>query len=124
MANFKTNGKRPQVGRSNNPKSHTFKKVCHTDFGGGINSQSYKKQSTTLHLITYNIRTLQSDDRLEELEEELSHVEWDILGLSETRRAAEMCITLKTGHVLYQNNKQVNHHLGAVAILINKRIKH
>lgn len=73
-------------------------------FWGGKNPPSPYSQPTILHLITYNIRTLQSNDRIDELEEELSNITWDILSFSETRHSDENCTTLKNGHVLYQNN--------------------
>jgi hypothetical protein len=40
MANLKTNGCIPQVGRSKTGKSHTFMKVSLKDSGGGKNSQT------------------------------------------------------------------------------------
>lgn len=47
-----------------------------------------------------------------------------MVGLSETRLADEKSTTLASGHLIYQTNKENNTHLGGVAILINKRIKH
>lgn len=128
MMNFKTDANIPQVGRIRNPKSHTYKKVSLTDSGGGKNSQisinNRKLPSTKLHIITYNIRTMKSAERLVELEEELTHIKWDIVGLCETRLPEEKCTTLKTGHILYQNNGEEDTHLGGVAILVHRKIKH
>jgi len=39
-----------------------------------------------LALVTHNIRTLRTDERITEQEEELSKIRWDIVGLSEVRR--------------------------------------
>lgn len=33
---------------------------------------------------TFNIRSMNTDEKINELEEELSRIKWDILGLSET----------------------------------------
>lgn len=128
MTNFKTTiGSIPQVGRSVNGNSHPLKKGCLTDSGGGKNSFKPIKHRTTgknLFIATFNARTLQSDHRLEELEEELTHIRWDVLGLCETRRPEQQaCTTLKSGHLLYANNTATNTYLGGVAIMVNKKIK-
>jgi len=54
--------------------------------GGGKNSLARKPPLKTINLSigTYNIRTLRTEDRMEELEEELGHINWDIIGLCET----------------------------------------
>lgn len=40
-----------------------------------------------VYLATYNVRTLLTEDRYQELESEvLNKIKWDIIGLSETRR--------------------------------------
>lgn len=67
---------------------------------------------------------MKSIDRIIELEEELSYIKWDILGICETRLSEEKCTTLQSGHILYQNNSEIDTHIEGVAILINKRIKH
>ena len=55
-----------------------------------------------LKIGTYNTRSLSSDDRIIELESELSKINFDIIGLSETRRKGEGCITLNnSGHRLF-----------------------
>lgn len=47
----------------------------------------------------------------------------DVLGLSETRLRGEMTTSLKSGHLLYQNNSAIRDYEG-VAILVNRRLKH
>lgn len=106
MANLKTYGSVLQAGQS-----RIRQRICLKDSGGGKNS-SYP---TKLHIATYKIRTLKSPERLIRLEEKLSEVKWDILGLCETRLAGEKCTTLESGHVMYQNNKENNTHTGGVA---------
>ena len=55
-----------------------------------------------LKICTYNARSLSSDDRLHELEDELDRINFDIVGICETRRKGEGCLTLnKSGHQFY-----------------------
>ncbi|XP_030762659.1 uncharacterized protein LOC115887385 [Sitophilus oryzae] len=73
-----------------------------------------------LHIATFNVQTLPRDEKLLELEEELQHIKWDIVGLSEVRRKTENQIELKSGNLLYhQGNNE--YALGGVGFLINKR---
>ncbi|XP_050315572.1 craniofacial development protein 2-like [Anthonomus grandis grandis] len=122
---YKTNEIVPQVGRSSHDKSHTSNKISLKDSGGGKNSSPplLKQNKFKLHPTTYNIRTMRSTEHLEELEVELSHIKWNILGLCETRLPDEKCITLKSGHLLYRNNREENTHIGGTAIMIHKSIK-
>lgn len=85
---------------------------------------SQQSSKTKLYLATYNIRTLQSIKRLEVLEREKQRIKWNIPDLCETRLSGEKCLTLKTGHLLYHNNRNPNSHDGGVALLIHKNIKH
>ncbi|KAL3287171.1 hypothetical protein HHI36_001650 [Cryptolaemus montrouzieri] len=129
MANIKTYETVPQVGRAPSPQSHTSQQVSLMDYGGGKHSlkqstNTSRPSKTSLNVSTFNIRTLKSEDRLVELEEELQHIKWDILGLCETRLPGEKCTTLKSGHLMYQRNTENNAHVGGVAILVNKRLTH
>ncbi|XP_072395205.1 uncharacterized protein [Diabrotica undecimpunctata] len=72
-----------------------------------------------MYIATYNVRTLSSEEKLLELEEELKHIKWDVMGLCEVRREEENCITLKSGHpIFYMGNKEK---IGGVGLLIHKR---
>ncbi|CAH2097258.1 unnamed protein product [Euphydryas editha] len=53
------------------------------------------------NLATYNGRSLRLDHHLTELEVELSHIKWSILGLSEVRRQGEDTMILDSGHLFY-----------------------
>lgn len=120
----------PQVSNAKRVESHTdLRSVCLTsDSGGGKNSINHKKQHklnvTNIYIATYNIRTMSTPEILVKLEEELEHIKWDILGLCETRLPGEKTTTLKSGHILYQNNSIQPRGQGGVAFLINKKIKH
>nr|XP_026499445.1 uncharacterized protein LOC113403192 [Vanessa tameamea] len=54
-----------------------------------------------LALATYNTRTLRTDEKIVELEQVLSKMHWDIIGLSEVRREGEDSIILKSGNIFY-----------------------
>lgn len=74
----------------------------------------------TLYTATYNAKSLKSEGRMEELENELLAINWDVIGISETRLQGEKCTILKSGNMLYQNNSE-NNIFGGVAIMIEKR---
>lgn len=53
------------------------------------NPKGKKSTNKTLHIATLNVLTLRTDERLEELENALQNIKWDILGLSEIRRLGD-----------------------------------
>lgn len=69
-------------------------------------------------LATYNNRTLRTNEKLVELENELKHIKWDILGLSEVRREGEEQIVLSSGHLLHYRGDSSN---GGVGFMVNKK---
>ncbi|KAI5737947.1 hypothetical protein M8J77_001036 [Diaphorina citri] len=75
-----------------------------------------------LNLSTYNGRSLYTDDRLEELELELSKIKWDIVGLCEVRRKEEEKIELRSGHIFYYRGTEKGGQSG-VGFIIHKRWK-
>lgn len=87
--------------------------------GNAIRKQKPKK----FYIATYNIRTMKSEERLVGLERELENIKWNVLGISETRLTGEATTTLKSGHLLLQRNSATAH-LGGVALLIHRKIKH
>ncbi|EFN65839.1 Craniofacial development protein 2, partial [Camponotus floridanus] len=74
-------------------------------------------------IATYNIRIMRREEHLISLERELRNIKWDIMGVSETRLPGEETTLLKSGHLLFQKNAEESH-LGGVALLIHKEIKH
>ena len=84
--------------------------------------QNRKKKGKRLRVMTYNVRTLKHDARVEELRHELEDIgiKWDIIGLAETRRQGERLITLNGGHILYHTDA-VNGQQG-VGFLINRTL--
>ena len=66
-------------------------------------------------------RSLSSDDRLHELEDELDRINFDIVGICETGRKGEGCLTLnKSGHQFYY--KGGNTHQNGIGFIVNKNI--
>lgn len=126
MVNFKKTGDIPQVGSSVNDKSHTLEKVCLEDSEGGKNSLTTSKIAKTnhhrkqpLYIATYNARTLSTDDKLIELEEELKNIKWDVIGLSEVRRIGENQLTLNSGNVLFYVGEEKA--IRGVGFLVHKK---
>lgn len=99
-----------------------------TDSGGGKKSINYNKQkrkrTQIISIATYNIRTMRTNDHLEEFEQELGNINWDIVGLCETRLQGEKMTTLNSGHDLFQNNSETNHSQAGVAFIVNNKFKH
>ncbi|PZC71243.1 hypothetical protein B5X24_HaOG213755 [Helicoverpa armigera] len=74
--------------------------------GGAGGAKNLRKRSgypppRRLALVTHNIRILRPEEKICELEEELSKLHWDIIGLCEVRREGEDTVTLKSGNLLY-----------------------
>ena len=81
-----------------------------------------EKSLTKLFIATYNVRTLQHEERLESLEEQLKEIKWDIIGISEMRRKGECLAKRKNGHLIYNvgNNNEAKNGVG---FIINKRLE-
>ena len=74
-----------------------------------------------LKICTYNARSLSSDDRVTEFEDEIARIKFDIIGISETRRKGEGCLTLNTsGHTFYYKGGDTGHR--GVGFIVNKNI--
>ncbi|KAL0832165.1 hypothetical protein ABMA28_001622 [Loxostege sticticalis] len=91
--------------------------------GGAKNPRrrnSYHPQRL-LALATYNAQTLRTDEKLVELEEELSRLRWDIVGLCEVRREGEDTMILKSGNLLYfREGDQLSQ--GGVGFIVHKSL--
>lgn len=113
------------MGRTRCPQSHTdIKSVCLKDSGGGMypdKTNQKKRRTKQLLVCTYNVQTLINNERLLQLEEELSSIKWDIMGLAEGRRRGEALMQIKSGHYLYHIGKE-DESVGGVGFLINKSI--
>ncbi|CAK1595319.1 unnamed protein product [Parnassius mnemosyne] len=74
-----------------------------------------------LDLATYNARTLRTDEKIVELEEEIDKLRWHIIGLSEVRREGEDTVILESGNLLYHREGD---HLsqGGVGFIVHKSL--
>ncbi|XP_023231883.1 uncharacterized protein LOC111631804 [Centruroides sculpturatus] len=75
-----------------------------------------------MNLAYYNGRSLSSEPRLQELEEELLKIKWDVTGLSEVKRNGEGQIQLQNGHIFYYRGTE-NGKNSEAGFIINKRLK-
>uniref|UniRef100_A0A6P7H265 Uncharacterized protein LOC114343528 n=1 Tax=Diabrotica virgifera virgifera TaxID=50390 RepID=A0A6P7H265_DIAVI len=71
-------------------------------------NQPYSKcvKNINLNIATYNARSLSTEERFEEMEEELSKVNWDIVGISEVKKKGENLISLPSGHRWYYKGEE------------------
>lgn len=72
----------------------------------------------TLQIKTYNVRTLSTTYKLQELNKELKFLRWDILGISEHKRKEEKELILQSGHLPYYVGTD-NINQGGVGFLIH-----
>lgn len=114
LASLKTNKCGNQVDRTRVDKLDTFKKVDLAIFSK-INTEKVYVAATILEQWLA--------EKLEKLEEELTHIKCDIIGLCKTKPPEEKCITLNICHLLYQNNGETNTHLEETGIFIYMTLK-
>ena len=88
----------------------------------GHNEQNEVKSITKLFIATYNTRTLQHEERIESLEDQLKEIKWDIIGISEMRKKGECLAKRRNGHLIYNmgNNNEAKN---GVRFIINKRLE-
>ena len=73
-------------------------------------------------MATFNCRSLSNESRLAELEQELSKIKWDIIGLSEVRRKDENYFDLRSKNIFYYKGNQKGQN-GGVDFLIHQRLR-
>ena len=83
--------------------------------------KSKKNKVTELHIATYNVRTLSEDCHLTSLENEIKHIKWDIIGISEMRRPGENLMELASKHILF--NKGTDQKERGVGFLVHKNLQ-
>jgi len=71
---------------------------------------------------TLNCRTLNGEEKVVELEEELKDIKWDIIGLCETKRKGETSTILKSGNLLYNYGPPTTSTKG-IGFIVNQKIK-
>ena len=85
--------------------------------------QLKKKQTTitTLQVATYNVRTLSDNNQLNNLEEELKNVNWEVIGFSKMRHPSEAMVELPNNNIFYNsgNSKKQD----GVGFLIHEKLR-
>jgi exonuclease III len=77
-------------------------------------------KNNQLYIMTYNVRTLSTYERLMELEEAIKEIKYDVIGISEMRRL---------GNKVEEYDKFILYHIGqtpgkyGVGFIVNKSIK-
>ena len=84
-------------------------------------SRNEESQRTTFTVLQKNMRSMNSNDRLDELIRELYQVDWDVILISETWRQNKEVWETQQGHIMVESGQFINKH--GVAILLNKRWK-
>ena len=89
------NSRRTPLHQVPQPKPHRGR--CGTERG--------KRSTATLHIATYNTRTLALQDDLEQIQEQPRNCKWNVIGLCETERKDEELIELAGGTWIYDTGK-------------------
>lgn len=91
--------------------------------GPGRHLMSSIARKRTIYIATYNVRTLSTNEKVEELENALTNIKWNILGLSEVRRTGESITKLRSGHTLYNKGHEDSKIYG-VGFMIHRDMNH
>ena len=85
--------------------------------------KNHHTRGERLNIATYNVRTLLTDEHVQELEEELkeNNMKWDAIGLGEVRRKEKSFTPLQSGHLLYHS--EANNGQAGIGFLVNKNWK-
>ena len=84
-------------------------------------SRSEESQRTTFTVLQKNMRSMSSNERLDELIREPYRIDWDVILISETWRQNKEVWETQHEHIMVESGQFVNKH--GVAILLNKRLK-
>ena len=113
----------PQASRKRFPESRTKLIVCPTDSGGDkimTSKHTNTKKPLKLNVATYNARSLSTEEKIMEMESELSKIKWDIVGVSEVKQRGESLKKLKSGHLFYQVGSETET-TGGVGFFIHRK---
>ncbi|KAK3800826.1 hypothetical protein RRG08_028727 [Elysia crispata] len=98
------------------PQSKPHRGRCGADRGRG--------STATLHIATYNTRTLALQDDLDHLQEKLEDFKWNVIGLCETKRKREGLMELSDGTWIYDAGKtEESPETKGMAFLVRKNFK-
>lgn len=88
---------------------------------GVLMLKTFKRSHNELYIATYNARTLSSRQKMQEMEEELEKIKWDVVGVSEVRKPGEECLKLQSGHTFFYRGSDSQKLMHGVGLFINKR---
>ena len=92
---------------------------------GSCTIDGSRGSTAILNVCSYNVRTLQTEDDLDRLIDEVEQIEWDITGLCETYRKGEGLLEIRAGYWMYEIGKiEDNPDAKGLAFLIHPKIKH
>ncbi|KAK3705532.1 hypothetical protein RRG08_041406 [Elysia crispata] len=98
------------------PQSKPHRGRCGANRGRG--------STATLHIATYNTRTLALQDDLDHLQEKLEDFKWNVIGLCETKRKGEGLMELSDGTWIYDAGKtEKSPETKGMAFLVRKNFK-
>ena len=81
---------------------------------------SIRLPKTITSIGIWNVRTLNTTGKIEELTNELSRYKWDIVGLSETRLNGCGELTTNEGHKIYYSGREK--HQEGVGFIVRKEL--
>ena len=84
-------------------------------------SRSEESQRTTFTVLQKNMRSMNSNERLDELIRELYQVDWDVILISETWRQNKEIGETQQGYIMVESGQFINKH--GVAILLKKKME-
>ena len=91
---------------------------------GRLSADGNRKSTATIKLCTYNTRTLRTDDDLERLLNQVKNLNWDIIGLCETKRKGEGLWQLQDGTWMFEKAKtEDDKDAKGIAFLVHKDIR-
>uniref|UniRef100_A0A8R1ECA0 Reverse transcriptase domain-containing protein n=1 Tax=Caenorhabditis japonica TaxID=281687 RepID=A0A8R1ECA0_CAEJA len=96
--------------------NHGVSNVCHT--GRNKNTRP-KTRRIDYRVCTFNCRSVATDDRLAELLEETKTIKYDIIGLSETKRAAEIHMMHRDRTGVFLGKRNTTSVSGGVGFIVN-----
>uniref|UniRef100_A0A8R1IYR0 Endonuclease/exonuclease/phosphatase domain-containing protein n=1 Tax=Caenorhabditis japonica TaxID=281687 RepID=A0A8R1IYR0_CAEJA len=99
--------------------NHGVSNVCHT--GRNKNTRP-KTRRIDYRVCTFNCRSVATDDRLAELLEETKTIKYDIIGLSETKRAAETHMMHRDGTGVFLGKRNTTSVSGGVGFIVNSTL--
>lgn len=88
----------------NNEQTRNIEHVSGLEKGTRIRRKTNKNME--INIGTLNTRTLRTEEKLQELEYALEDITWDIIGLSEIRRNADVLMERKNGYVLLHSSAE------------------